>query len=90
MFFASHVLRLKAGHYTILCNHLDSFRVGEYHLHFPACLQVPLTYFRIHMTFSFRSPPHGPPVTFAVLISLLVQKKLGRNSTLKIKLYHPL
>jgi len=60
--FASHVLRLRAGHYTILCNHLDSFPVDEYRLHFPACFQVPLTYFHIHMTFSFRSPPPGPQV----------------------------
>ena len=59
MFFDSHVLWLKAGHYTILCNHLDSFPVDEYRLHFPACFQVPLTYFHIHMTFSFRSPPLG-------------------------------
>jgi hypothetical protein len=57
--FASHVLRLRAGHYTILCNHLDSFPVDEYRLHFPACFQVPLTYFHIHMTFSFRSPPRA-------------------------------
>ena len=34
--------------------------------HFPACFQVQLTYFHIHVTFSFRSPPLGlkfcPPI----------------------------
>ena len=56
MFFASHVLRLKAGH----CNHFDSFPVDEYRLHFPACFRGPLTYFQVHMAFSFCWLSPGP------------------------------
>jgi hypothetical protein len=64
MFFASHVLRLKTGHYTIPCDHLDSFPMNGYCLHFPAGFQVPLTYFHIHMTFGFRSPTLGLKLGF--------------------------
>ena len=79
MFFASHVLRLKAGHYTILCNHLD----GEYHLHFPARLQVPLTYFRIHMTFSFRSPPPWASSYICCVDQFVGPKKIGSKQHVK-------
>ena len=69
--FLAHVLRPNSFHRCSSCtSHCRSctslpekrFRWHARAFYFPACFQVPLTYFHIHVTFSFRSPPPGPQV----------------------------
>ena len=69
--FLAHVLRPNSSHrcssFTSHCRSFTSLpqkrlRRHARAFHFPACFQVQLTYFRIHVTFSFRSPPPGPQV----------------------------
>ena len=69
--FLAHVLRPNSFHrcssFTSLCRSFTSlpqkrFRRHAHAFYFPACFQVQLTYFHIHVTFSFRSPHPGPQV----------------------------
>ena len=69
--FLAHVLRPNSSHrcssFTSHCRSFTSLpqkrlRRHARAFHFPACFQVQLTYFRIHVTFSFRSLPPGPQV----------------------------
>ena len=69
--FLAHVLRPNSFHrcssFTSHCRSFTSLpqkrlRRHAHAFHFPACFQVKLTYFHIHVTFSFRSPPPGPQV----------------------------
>ena len=64
--FLAHVLRPNSFHrcssFTSHCRNFASLpqkrlRRHARDFHFPACFQVQLTYFHIHVTFSFRSPP---------------------------------
>ena len=64
--FLAHVLRPNSFHrcssFTSHCRSFASLpqkrlRRHARDFHFPACFQVQLTYFHIHVTFSFRSPP---------------------------------
>ena len=69
--FLAHVLRPNSFHRcSNFSSHCRSFtslpqkrlRRHAHAFYFPACFQVQLTYFHIHVTFSFRSPPPGPQV----------------------------
>ena len=64
----AHVLRPNSFHrcssFTSHCCSFTSllqkrFRRHAHAFYFPACFQVQLTYFHIHVTFGFRSPPLG-------------------------------
>ena len=66
--FLAHVLRPNSFHRcSNFSSHCRSFtslpqkrlRRHAHAFYFPACFQVQLTYFHIHVTFSFRSPPLG-------------------------------
>ena len=66
--FLAHVLRPNSFHrcssFTSHCRSFTSLPQKRLRRHapafyFPACFQVQLTYFHIHVTFSFRSPPLG-------------------------------
>ena len=66
--FLAHVLRPNSFHrcssFTSHCCSFTSLLQKRFQRHahafyFPACFQVQLTYFHIHVTFGFRSPPLG-------------------------------
>ena len=66
--FLAHVLRPNSFHrcsnFTSHCRSFTSlpqkwFRKHMHAFYFPACFQIYLSYFHIHVTFSFRSPPLG-------------------------------